>query len=258
LLIDDGSHGEETLRSIETLEALACRQSLPLRIIRQENKGLAAARNVGLAEAGCEFISFLDGDDIIEADFYETALPLLKEHPRLGGVAAWASIFGSYDGLWNAPQPELPLLFVENTVIVPCLMRTELLRQLGGYDVRQRYNYEDWELSIRMLLAGWPIVTIPACLLRYRIRESSMYRTMTDVQDQVMQETLFERHREAVSDFAVGIAMQLEHRYMKLACTSNNDDEIKRQSEIIFALQKRPLRFLKKCFHHLLSKRRRI
>jgi hypothetical protein len=93
-------------------------------------------------------------------------------------------------------------------------MRTQLLRQLGGFDTRHRYNYEDWELSIRLLASGRPIITIPTQLLKYRIRNDSLYRSMTDIQNQVMRELLFSSHRELVSKFAVEIAMQIENLLM--------------------------------------------
>ena len=217
LLIDDGSYGEETLVAIREIEKDASERGLLLKVIRQRNQGLASARNTGLYAANGEFISFLDGDDIIEPQFYRIALKIIEKYPRLGGIAAWASIFGTdvADGFWNAPQPEFPFLFIENSVVVPCLTRTALLRSLGGYDICQRYNYEDWELAIRMLASGWPIITVPMHLLRYRVRKSSLYRSMTYAQNQVMRELLLSTHRETVAKFAVEIAMQLENRWMK-------------------------------------------
>src|SRR5262249_28126688 len=152
------------------------------------------------------------GDDLVHPDFYALAVPLLATQPEIGGVAAWAEMFGDSVGFWNAPQPELPLLLVENQVIVPVVMRTAVVRDLGGYQAAQRYNYEDWELSIRLLAHGFPIVTIPRYLQRYRVRSSSMYRTMTDTQNQVMRERLLEDHRPTVERFAVEVALQLEHR----------------------------------------------
>ncbi len=224
LLIDDGSHGEETLTSICVLENDASKRNLPLKVIRQRNQGLAVARNTGLEAASGEFISFLDGDDVIEPSFYRIALRLLDKYPRLGGVAAWALIFGAdiIDGFWNAPQPEFPFLFMENSVIVPCLTRTGILRHLGGYDARQRYNYEDWELSIRMLASGWPIVTIPMHLTRYRVRKDSLFRSMTDIQNQVMRELMLSTHRETVSQFAVEIVMQVENQLKKFVYSDSN------------------------------------
>lgn len=226
ILVDDGSDGRETMENLAMLEEKAARDNLPLTVIRQRNRGLAAARNRGLEQASGTFISFLDGDDMIEPSFYSTALCLIRQYPRLGGVAAWASIFGAYDGLWYAPQTELPLLLVENTVIIPLLTYTALIRELGGYDIRQRYNYEDWELAVRILGAGRPIVTIPAPLMRYRIRENSLLRTMTDVQNQVMRERFFIAHEETVSRFAMEIAMQIEHRYAEQIHRSTSNSSV--------------------------------
>lgn len=219
LLVDDGSHTDATLASIQELEHQAMQTGLPLTVIRQRNRGLATARNAGLEAAGGEFISFLDGDDIIDPVFYRLALQLIEKHPRLGGVAAWAHIFGADvpDGFWSAPQAELPFLFTENCLIVPLLTGRNFLLEIGGYDVRHRYNYEDWELGIRILVSGRPIATIPMHLLKYRVRRDSLYRSMTDVQNQVMRELLFTTHQDTASKFAMEIAVQLEHRWKRLA-----------------------------------------
>ena len=218
ILVDDGSYGDETLATIAALDEEARQRSLPLRVIRQTNQGLAAARNAALAATSGGYISFIDGDDLIEPDFYGAALATLQTNPGLGGVAAWAITFGDGvpPGFWNAPQAELPLLFVENTIFVPCMMPTELVRALGGYDVTQRFNYEDWELSVRLLARGWPIVTIPRYMQRYRVRADSLLRTMSDVQNQVMRELFLTHHRDAAERFAPEIAMQIEHQLMKL------------------------------------------
>jgi hypothetical protein len=94
--------------------------------------------------------------------------------------------------------------------------RTALLRSLGGYDTGQRFNYEDWELAVRMLAAGWPIVTIPAYLARYRVRPDSLLRSLTPIQNQGMRERLLATHRDTASRFAMEIAMQIEHRWKTL------------------------------------------
>jgi glycosyltransferase involved in cell wall biosynthesis len=224
LVIDDGSDDVETLECLRALELRAGEDRLPLRVIHQSNRGLAGARNRGLAEAVGEYISFLDGDDLVDPTFYGLALSMLAEHPELGGVAAWARIFGeSVDpGFWNDPQPELPSLLVQNSVVVPCVSPTAVLRELGGYDPSLRYNYEDWELSIRLLASGRTIVTIPSFLVKYRVRPNSLYRTMTDVQNQVMRERVYSIHRDSISRFAVELSMLIEDRRGRLLYPSES------------------------------------
>lgn len=213
LVVDDGSNDEATLRELDALDALARQRGVPFSRLTQSNKGLARARNEGLRRATGDYVSFLDADDLVEPAFYGLAAGILDDHAGVGGVACWAYLFGQDmpDMFWNAPQPELPLLLVENQVVVPCVMRTAVVRALGGYDAALRYNYEDWEMSVRLLAAGYPIVTIPAYLHRYRVRRDSLFRSMTVAQHLRMREVFFERHRETVGRFAVETSMLLEH-----------------------------------------------
>jgi hypothetical protein len=100
-------------------------------------------------------------------------------------------------------------------VFVPCMMRTALLRELGGYDADQRFNYEDWELPVRLLAAGHPIVTLPRYQQRYRVRRDSLLRSLTDVQNQVMRERMLETHRATAARFAMELPMLIEGRAMR-------------------------------------------
>jgi len=217
IVVDDGSPGAATREAIARLEAEARARRLPLHVLRQPNRGLSGARNTGLQAARSEFVSFIDGDDLIGPDFYRLALNVMCRHPEIGGVAAWAETFGEgvAPGFWNAPQPELPALLVENMVFVPCMMRTALLRGLGGYDAGQRFNYEDWELPVRLLAAGHPIVTLPRYQQRYRVRGDSLLRSLTDVQNQVMRERMLETHRATAARFAMELPMLIEGRAMR-------------------------------------------
>ena len=152
----------------------------------------------------------------------------------------------------------MPLLLAENSVIVPCVTRTALLRELGGYDIRQRYDSEDWELSIRMLASGWPIVTIPMHLMKYRIRHDSLYRSMTDLQNQVMREQLMMANRDIVAKFAIEICMQLEHQLKQIAYSDSwlNLSDAQRSSNptlIRFGLGKKLLQYGYRFFQGLLK-----
>lgn len=73
IVVDDGS----TDQCPHILSAYAAR--LPqMRVIRQANGGLSAARNTGLAVARGRWLAFLDSDDFLAPDAYAAALNLAE------------------------------------------------------------------------------------------------------------------------------------------------------------------------------------
>ena len=67
LLVNDGS----TDTSGELCDQLAQRDQR-IRVIHKENGGLSDARNRGIKEASSNLIGFIDSDDYIDQDMYET------------------------------------------------------------------------------------------------------------------------------------------------------------------------------------------
>ena len=74
LLVDDGSP-DRCGQSCDEYEKQDCR----VRVFHTQNHGLSAARNVGLQNAEGEYIGFVDSDDWIEPEMYETLLRGLEE-----------------------------------------------------------------------------------------------------------------------------------------------------------------------------------
>lgn len=76
IVVDDGSD-ESPLPALASYDG-------NVNYIRQENGGLSAARNTGIAAATGEYIQFVDGDDALILQAYNICLSLLKkEHPDL-------------------------------------------------------------------------------------------------------------------------------------------------------------------------------
>ena len=69
ILIDDGSQDN----SPALCDALA-QHDARIRVIHQENQGVSAARNTGIAHATGEYIAFVDADDYVANDFFEHLL----------------------------------------------------------------------------------------------------------------------------------------------------------------------------------------
>lgn len=78
VVVDDGS----TDRTADVLARYAGR----IVAIRQENAGLAGARNTGIRASRGAFVGFLDSDDLWEPRLVEEALNVFAAHPEVGAV----------------------------------------------------------------------------------------------------------------------------------------------------------------------------
>ncbi len=89
LVIDDGST-DDTVERIRGLTVATpgapARCGGPIRVLCQENRGAAAARNHGLREARGDNIAFLDADDFWEAEFLAEMDRALQSLPEAGAV----------------------------------------------------------------------------------------------------------------------------------------------------------------------------
>ncbi len=99
LLINDGSTdgSAAVCRKYEKMDRR-------IRVFDKENGGVSSARNMGLKEAGGEWIAFLDGDDWLEENCLETAL---KEADERTDVVCW-NYLENTGMLQKRNQPILP------------------------------------------------------------------------------------------------------------------------------------------------------
>lgn len=97
LLVDDGS----TDRTVERVQIAAPK----VRIIRQQNAGVAAARNTGLREVRGSYITFLDADDIWLPGKLSAQVRYLQSHPEVGLVFHnWEVWKPDSSGVYHWPQ----------------------------------------------------------------------------------------------------------------------------------------------------------
>lgn len=68
-----------------------------IRLIRQQNAGVSAARNRGITEAKGEFVAFLDADDEWKPNYLESQMELTRKYPECQ-VFATDYIFRTHNG----------------------------------------------------------------------------------------------------------------------------------------------------------------
>jgi glycosyltransferase involved in cell wall biosynthesis len=106
IVVDDGS--------TDGTSAVAQTYGPPVRCIRQENGGMAAARNRAIAEASGDYFAFLDADDRFYPDKLERQLAVFDDDPSLDIVFGHVTEFLSPDlrseerQLLRAPKDNVP------------------------------------------------------------------------------------------------------------------------------------------------------
>jgi glycosyltransferase involved in cell wall biosynthesis len=172
IVIDDGSTDETTRRLLDGYDRPSTR------VIRSANRGLPAAKNLGLAHSTGEFVSMLDADDRLDPAFLEKSVAALDRAPALTFVSHWLRTFGDEVRDWTPTECDFPSLLDANTVNGAALVRRSALDLVGGFDESMRNGCEDWDIWITLVERGLQGCILPEVLFYYRQRPGSMSRVM--------------------------------------------------------------------------------
>ncbi len=199
VLVDDGS-GPEGLAVVAAEEE----RDPSLRIIRQANAGLSAARNRGAEEASGELIAFVDADNVLRPRFIERLAQALRFRP----AASYAvPAFRAFDGertLWLYCPSELSpaTLLMENTGGDACaLHHRESFLGAGGFAVDEPLQ-EDWDLWLTYARLGLHGAVVPEVLFDYRVRGDSMVRALPALRLEQMPFRAVSRHLAGLEPWA--------------------------------------------------------
>lgn len=147
-----------------------------VRCISQENRGLAAARNVGIQRTLGDFLVFLDADDRLLPKALETGLDCFGRHPDASYVTGQFRVI-DFSGrgvailppLFKAGDHYLQMLSGETITTPGCVMfRRAVFNHVVGFDTAPRYRgVEDYELYMR-IARELPVATHEHLVLEYR------------------------------------------------------------------------------------------
>jgi glycosyltransferase involved in cell wall biosynthesis len=165
VVVDDGS--------IDGTAAIAA--SFPqVEVVRQQNRGAAAALNAGIAASTADLLAFLDADDLWEADKLEKQSALLRARPDLDAVGGYIRTF-----LCASVPPDQAQRYRLPPAPEPCwltgalMVRRTCLERCGDFaeDLAVAYNI-DWFDRLRR--SGASLAMLEAVVLRRRIRPGSL------------------------------------------------------------------------------------
>ena len=173
---------------------IVCRrfEDARIRIVEQENRGLAGARNTGIREAGGEFIGFIDSDDTWAPEKIERHVERLEEDPELGVSFSYSALMdeqgrdlGTFQKEGSTPAA-FEDFYIRNVMGngSNAIMRKAVFdgrpSDPGPYppmrgfltDLRRAEDYELW--SRIACKTQWKIACIPEPLVRYRINPGGL------------------------------------------------------------------------------------
>jgi glycosyltransferase involved in cell wall biosynthesis len=171
-----------------------------LRVVRHDQaRGVAQARNAGIAAAGGAWVAFLDDDDVWSPEKLRRQIDAGAEASFVYSAAAWLDARRRYQRTLSPPGADglAARLLSWNEIWAGgsnVIARTDLLAQLGGFDERL-FQLADWDLWIRLALAA-PAAAVDDVLVGYVQQPQSML--LTDRRDVFAEfHYLVEKHREA-------------------------------------------------------------
>ena len=146
----------------------AVARRFPVKLIEQENRGLPAARNAGIAAATGKYILCLDADDRLAPECLkrcvgkgDIVVPGQQEFER--GRAFYRRRMGRFS---------LRDFLVANRIHCASMFRRADWLRAGGFDEKMTLGFEDWEFWIRLVANGASVVAIDEPLFFYRVHKS--------------------------------------------------------------------------------------
>lgn len=203
LLADDGSTDESTAIAIR----YAQQNPEKVRYMEHEghqNRGMSAARNLGIRHSKGEYIAFLDADDVWLPYKLEQQVPILESHPEAAMLYGRTQFWFSWAennpvSSWNPSDdgkedfmtitsiqfdtlirpPTQLLLLLQFKEIYPCtcsiLIRRQVFEDIGGFEEDFRNALEDMVFHSKLFLKS-PVYVSSACWDKYRIHPESYWR----------------------------------------------------------------------------------
>ena len=181
VVVDDGST-DDTARVVAGFGDA-------VKYVRQENGGVCAARNKGVAESTGEIIAFMDADDTMEPESIAKQVALFgDEHVGLvhcglrlfddeSGETIELQLEGGEDGVADN------LLLWEGASIAgpgAILVTREAFDSVGGFDTGMKVG-EDWDFCYRVA-RKFKVRFVPEPLVNYRSHATAAHRNVAEME----------------------------------------------------------------------------
>lgn len=150
-------------------------------LIRQENRGEAAAKNAATRAASGDFVAVLDADDMYLPERLEAIAELAAARPDLDILTtdAYLELDGEvlrrcYTAAFRfVSDDQRRGILEDNFILGQVAVRRERLLEVGGFD-ESIFWATDWDCWLRLILDGSSAGLVAEPLARYRVQTGSL------------------------------------------------------------------------------------
>lgn len=161
LVINDGS----TDNSKQVIDAY--RDNPLVEIIHKPNTGIIDTRNLGIKLSKTYWTVFLDADDMLGKTFIKDTISV-SENGRYDIVYTDMLMFGAFNDIFRARPYSPSSLITANYINNSALIKTSLMKQIGGLKPEMSVGLEDWEMYVSLVEIGAKPFYLPVPLVKYR------------------------------------------------------------------------------------------
>lgn len=152
LVVVDGSSKDKTLSIINKATSRTC---MKVETHSDKGMGLGTARQIVVDNAKGKYVIFVDSDISLFSDFVRNHVKFMEENPDIGAAFGKPML---QDGPLIATVWDLAAYAVGGGVGAGAsICRSEVLRQVGGFDTKIKGAAEDRDLFIRFRLQGMQV-----------------------------------------------------------------------------------------------------
>lgn len=181
IVVNDGS-------TDNTQEWVSQIEDSRVKLVSQENRGLAGARNRGIEESQGKYLAFLDADDLWSPTKLAQQFQVLDNHPEIGVVYTWVAYVdeqGKSTGriVQNQQEGHIWQKLTESN-LVECgsvaMVRRECFDRCGVFDRNLGSFVEDWDMWLR-IANYYQFKVVKQPLVSYRQIASSASRNWEEM-----------------------------------------------------------------------------
>ena len=186
IVIDDGSR--DGTRAI--VERLASSHA-ELRLLENPRKGIAAARNTGLANLreGCRFVAFMDADDASVAGRLARQRTLLCEDPSIDVLYGRVEMFTEFEDALLRPRDGSRTKVIRGPYLQSAMYRPHVFDKVGPFDESYRQGC-DTDYLLRTLESGSKVVLDDDVAAYYRRHDANVTLNTAEVRREFILATL--------------------------------------------------------------------